>query len=149
MKTLDVTDNARVLNKIIKEMFQNDELLFDKLIQYCVQDISNPNAYGGARNSGIKYFIIHRMTYILYCCLYMGDKVNDNTTTTTTSHSKKHDEWMKKLMDFGQFMWDFSIYTLCYPSDLGANSDIRINESFYISVFSKYKDLCFNYNKYL
>ena len=110
-----------IKNKLFN--FEKDKQLneISLLAKYCVQDINDASIYGDNNESGIKFFIINRLTYVIFMHLF-GSNANV---------PKFNGQSFNGLIKLFEFFWDFSIYNLLYPS-MGLKSWITEYQSFYI-----------------
>lgn len=147
-------DNGNVIgNQIMNDLFMsvvnnsdiecNTNDLRDRIVKYCVQDVGNPGVYGNDNRSGIKQYIGSRMLYLVFSCLYHAGKrpfvVDDEALNVNISDFEDIDD----ACNFSQFIWDFSVYHLCFPKKV----DVEKNENCFISLFECYSRRCFNFEK--
>ena len=112
---------------------------FTKLIEYCIQDIKNPFIYR-KEGSGLKYFIINRLTYVVFYNLFIATNSSNQAVSIGGGFDQLIDNTsFPKLNKFFQFLFDFSIYNALYPVR-GHKKD----ESFYILCYFYFKKWCFN-----
>ena len=111
----------------------NSPQCFDELIDYCIQDISDPSVYCRYKNDGFEYFIINRLTFAVFIGLF-NNELNKRTTINQ----------FEDLHTFFNFMWDFSVYNMCFArsNNGGDRTGITFDESFYISQFLFWKENC-------
>ena len=75
----DLNINISIRNNIMEQLFNNNEMLLDELLEYCIQDIENSFLFDVSMNNGVQYYIIKRLSHVLHCAL------NDENTKDLSS----------------------------------------------------------------
>ena len=115
-------------NKFMKQvLFDNNETKYlTQLFKYCTQDIDDVGAYSDNKYSGISFYIINRLSYvILHDLLY-------------NIQTEKKLLLFPNLTKFFMFLYNFSIYFHLNPVKYG-----KQQETFYISQYLLFKNECF------
>ena len=135
--------NSKVISLIIEYVFENDLKSFERLIEYCIQDIGYSDNIETLKNVydrnnkrseghyGIAFYILNRLTYVIF-----HDLVEKNAML------------FPKLQKFYQFFVNFSIYCHCYPHNGVENAfddrdDKKFQEYAGLSFFSFFCCLMF------
>ena len=112
--------NDEILLSIKKSLFSNDKE-FSEFVEYCIKDIKSDktNKFKSIRKiiandcdecdyrCGISYFIINRLSYLLFIELMKYERNNKNTKELL----------FPSLIKFYKFMYNLSIYIHCYRGD--------------------------------
>ena len=116
---IDKDSNKTLTSNLLNNVFSDHKSEFDKLLQYCIQDIVDAKDYQTEgdmhlAHTRLKHYITHRLTYTIFNDLFVnGDK-------------KEY----PNLQLLFKIISNFSIYFACYPNNTDPDA-----ECFYISQF--------------
>ena len=147
----DVFESS-IISSIITNILNNDLTAFGKLADYCVQDIkSNKNIdelkdiYKLNDDSdsgyyGISFYILNRLTYVIFhdlLCININD-MNYNMDTSDLL-------LFPSLTRLFKFFYNFSVYCHCYPHSASYNN--KTSQLFYIKEYYQLKNTLFEFEQ--
>ena len=125
-----------------KLVFGNDISILNDLCKYCIQDITDINAYinngGEYGDSGLSCFIIHRLAFFIFNQLINMENDDSNIDSNVFNQQDKNEQ-SRALQRFYKFFWNFSIYFHCMPHDWWDQAQ-KTSEPFYLSQYLQFRD---------
>ena len=113
-----LANNKNACNLCKKMLFDNNFDELNRLIQYCLKNISDINSYNNIKvinqyeATGIVGFIVNEMAYVIFHDLTMNFLNNNNNNN---NNNNTNDLLFPKLLKMSKFIYNFSCYNYCYP----------------------------------